>query len=196
MLDFDILSIAVFGFIYVFFIIIFKFFKHKNFSCLFILTLFYIYLVMVINYTQFPIIFDDVYVETFKGYSADYNLVPLISLTKDDLITSLLNVILFLPFGFLYFIISRFSYKKTMFIGFCVSLFVEIMQLIIAASTKVYFRITDVNDIIFNVLGVFFGIIAYQVFNFVVTKIMMKLKISTNPLIEYVIKKNSEAQCH
>lgn len=188
MLDFDILSIIVFAIIYILLIAYLKHFKRKNLSELFILTLFFVYLVLVIKYTQYPIIFDDVYVEDFKEYTVNYNLVPLISLTGEDVMTSLLNIILFLPFGFLYFIISKFSYRKTIVIGFFTSLFIEIIQLIIAIYTKVYFRVTDINDIIFNVSGVLLGIICYFIFYIALKKAMKTLSIHSSEFSKIILK--------
>lgn len=188
MLDFDVLSIAFFAIIYILFVVYLKYFKRKNLNELFILTLFYTYLVLVIKYTQYPVIFEDVYVEDFRGYSANYNLVPLISLTRGDVRTSILNIVLFLPFGFLYFIISKFSFRKTMVIGFLISFFIEISQLIIAVTTKVYFRVSDINDIFFNVFGVLLGVFCYFIFYIIIKKTIKILSIHPNELLKLLLK--------
>ncbi len=187
MIDFDAKGIYV-SFIIIYFLI-FAFLKKKskNKAFFFVGTLFYIYLVMVIKYTQFPIIFDN---HLFgNNYKPILNLIPLFKLTKRDFITSILNVILFLPFGFLYFILSRFSYKKTLIIGFIVSFLIEIIQLCFSLITQVPFRVFDINDLIFNISGVFIGILCFMIFNFFANKITDIFSLKENELTIYILKK-------
>lgn len=187
MLDFDILSIGFFAIIY-FVLIIFLKKKNNQYSFLFVLTLFYIYLVMVIKYTQFPILWDDLYVDA-ESYKVSYNLVPLFNLTSGQFTTSVLNIILFLPFGFLFYILSRFSFSKTIFMGFLTSFLVELVQFCISFLTKVSFRVFDVNDLIFNTLGVFIGIIVFIFFSFLIKKIIDIKYLKTNSFLNYILFK-------
>ncbi len=172
MLDFDILSIVVFAIVY-FIIIIFLRKKNNNNGFLFVASLLYIYLVIVIKYTQFPIFISNIYKDE-NNYKIIYNLVPLFNLTREQFVTSVFNIILFLPFGFLYFIISRFSYKKTLIKGFFLSFLIETLQILISFITCVSYRIFDVNDLIFNTLGVFIGIVCFIIFNNFINKIIYK----------------------
>ncbi len=186
MLDFDMLTVFVFLILYI--PIFFYFKKRKNKSTPFLLmcTLFYIYIVLVIKYTQFPIFFDKLYSDA-ENFKIAYNLIPIIKLTKNDVMTSILNIILFLPFGFLYFILSRFSYKKTLIAGFCASLLIELSQVCVSILTLVSFRIFDINDLIFNSLGTLFGIIVYHLFNSMFKFVIKKSNIKTNSFFDYII---------
>ncbi len=155
MLDFDMLTVFIFLILYIPIFYYLKKRKKKDKPCLLLCTLFYIYIVLVIKYTQFPIFFGKLYSDA-EHFKLAYNLIPIIKLTKNDVLTSILNIILFLPFGFLYFILSRFSYKKTLLAGFCTSLLIELSQVCISILTLVSFRIFDINDLIFNDLLVQF----------------------------------------
>ena len=78
------------------------------------------------------------------------NFIPLITLTHQDLKTSLLNILLMIPFGFGLPFITNFRMKKTVVIGMLFSIVIEFLQLITGFMTKVTFRIVDINDVIFN----------------------------------------------
>ena len=72
---------------------------------------------------------------------------------------SLFNVLLTVPFGIYLHYYFEFSFKKTLFASFCLTLFFELTQI-----TGLYFiyprgyRVFDVDDIILNTLG---GVIGY-----------------------------------
>jgi glycopeptide antibiotics resistance protein len=102
-----------------------------------------------------------------NGQAADkaLNLIPLITLTFQDLKTSLLNILLFVPFGFGLPFITGFHWKKIIAIGMLVSIAIELLQLITGLLAKMTFRITDVNDVIFNTLGVAIGYLLFVGFS-------------------------------
>ena len=78
-----------------------------------------------------------------------------------------LNVMLFIPFGYLLpYVFKTFrdqANRYTVLCGFCVSLFIENIQLI--TRHGVY----DVDDLITNTLGTLIGVILYRKFAYVVT---------------------------
>ena len=79
------------------------------------------------------------------------NLIPLLGII-DDLKNSLLNILLFIPFGFLLPLIWE-PYRRiarTVFFGICFSLMIELLQMLT-------FRATDVNDLITNTSGAAVG---------------------------------------
>ena len=67
------------------------------------------------------------------------------------------NISMFIPVGFLLpFCFSKLnSVKNVVFVGFKISLFIELSQLIL------YERSTDIDDLILNTLGVFIGALIY-----------------------------------
>lgn len=81
------------------------------------------------------------------------NLIPFKDILNSP-IQYILNVILFIPIGFILPLIwSGFSeLKKVMFWGFGLSLFVEIIQIFT-------FRATDIDDLIMNTLGTIVGFV-------------------------------------
>lgn len=63
------------------------------------------------------------------------------------------NIVLFIPFGLLLsFLLKRKPLIKITFLGFLLSLLIEVIQYIYPTG-----RISDVNDLIFNTFGAFIG---------------------------------------
>lgn len=110
-------------------------------------SLFYVYVCVVVYFTLLPI------VPTFDAPT--YNLVPF-----RDFIYSfgdyekqiLYNILLFVPMGFFLPSIRNLSLKKTVMIGFCISLAIEILQPWITLG-----RVCDVTDLITNTFGTLVG---------------------------------------
>ncbi|MBS7525105.1 VanZ family protein [Fusibacter paucivorans] len=80
-----------------------------------------------------------------------------------DWVAYFLNVLLFMPFGFLMPLIwpKMGSIKMMFFAGFSFSLLIEVSQLI-------NYRQTDVDDIILNTLGAVLGYLIFYVFRHIV----------------------------
>lgn len=87
----------------------------------------------------------------YVRFEPNINLIPFLNMFS-DFSAVLLNILLFLPLGFLSAIQwkSMRIYKYNLILGFSVSLSVEILQLFT-------FRATDVNDLITNTLGNLIG---------------------------------------
>ena len=79
------------------------------------------------------------------------NVIPFIDMVS-DFKNAVLNVILFVPLGFLLpFIWEKFrEFKYTLMFGFGMTAFIEILQIFT-------FRLTDINDLITNTLGTIAG---------------------------------------
>lgn len=95
-------------------------------------------------------------------FNPNINLIPLNDCFG---LSFILNIILFVPLGFLSPIISR-TYeqsKKVILFGFSLSLIIEISQLF------TLYRATDINDLLTNSLGTLIGYLCYRT--------VMKLKI-------------------
>ena len=102
------------------------------------------YLVAVYSLVGLPCI-------TYIRFDINANLIPLLGM-RQDLRNSILNVLLFVPLGFLLplFWEGYRNWKKTMLFGASMSLSIECMQMLTM-------RATDVNDLITNVLGTCLG---------------------------------------
>lgn len=84
-------------------------------------------------------------------------------------ISSILNIIFFIPFGFLLPTLWM-EFRKllpTVFTGFIFSLIIEIGQLFTI-------RVTDVDDLIMNTLGTILGFIIFKIFSKIFKKLSSK----------------------
>jgi glycopeptide antibiotics resistance protein len=134
-------------------------------------TVFYIYLYKVLDYTLFQ--FQSLLVLKhflpgliLNGATAreSINLIPLITLTVEDSRTSLLNVLLMMPFGFGLPFLTNFGVTRTVVVGGLFSIVIELLQLITGLLAQTTFRIADINDVIFNVAGVAIGYVLFAAF--------------------------------
>jgi glycopeptide antibiotics resistance protein len=138
--------------------------KQKDLAYLVYFTIFYIYIVKVLDYTLFQ--FQSLLLLKYfmpgimlQGQTAreSLNLLPLAGLTTDDIETSLLNILMMMPFGLGLPFIAQFSMKKIIVCGVLFSLTIEILQYVSGQLAGTTFRIADINDVLFNMLGTIVG---------------------------------------
>ena len=127
--------------------------KQKNFHQLLLRFLFVFYMIAVFSVTGIPTI------DALNTIDFSFNLIPLIGILNDTteyLKNSILNVILFIPMGFLMPVLWKEydSLKKTASSGLILSISIELLQIFT-------FRLTDMDDIITNTTG---AIIGYFIF--------------------------------
>lgn len=100
-------------------------------------------------------------------FNPEINLIPF----KDGLeISAILNVIFFMPFGFLLPTLWRKfrSFLPTLWYGLIFSLVIELSQLFVP------YRATDINDLIMNTLGAVLGWIVFSLLSFKFRKLTEK----------------------
>jgi glycopeptide antibiotics resistance protein len=119
----------------------------------------------------------------------DLNLIPLITLTPQDLKTSLLNILLLIPFGFGLPFITNYRMKKIIVIGALFSIAIELTQLITGYMAKITFRVADINDVIFNTMGVAIGYILFVGFARIYRRTSYNWDTSANPILRYIAKR-------
>jgi glycopeptide antibiotics resistance protein len=110
-------------------------------------------------------------------------------LTPQDLETSLLNILLLIPFGCGLPFITNFRMKKTVVRGALFSIVIEFMQLITGFMVKITFRIADINDVIFNTVGVAIGYILFVGFVHIYHCISHNWEITANPISRYIAER-------
>lgn len=123
-----------------------------------LLFIFYIFLIGLISQT---IITNNIgYININK-----INIIPfkfIIDMYNKDInyfiINFLGNIIMFIPIGLCIPLLWNISNKKVLLIGFSLSMFIELCQLFLN-------RNTDIDDVILNTIGVFIGIIIYNLLN-------------------------------
>jgi len=154
LIDFVVLVI-----VYVF--IFFKKWKSKGKDTLFINTTMYIYLSFVLYFTLMPIITSIPFI--FNHPYKPMNLIPFIDVLsgRGDFIRQVgLNVIMTIPFGFLFPLTKKENQKflKTVLYCFLLSLMIELLQ------PFTFSRSSDITDLITNVMGGIIGYMFYLIF--------------------------------
>lgn len=119
-------------------------FKQRSIGKFFMTLVFAFYLIGVFFVTGIPT-FD------FLKIELNFQWIPLIDIVNEPvayLKNTVLNIILFMPMGFLLPMVWKEyrSFKVTLFSGLAVSLLIEILQIFT-------FRLTDIDDLITNTLG-------------------------------------------
>ena len=143
------------------------------------LSVFVIYVIIVIGYTLFPIVIR--FGERFIYYQDFINYIPIISLIKIWAIDILLrnvfgNIALFIPMGvFLPILWDKFrSLKKCLLMAAILSFAIEIFQCIENILAISNMRICDIDDIILNSIGAIIGYfifkLLYKLYNGLVHK--------------------------
>jgi glycopeptide antibiotics resistance protein len=188
------LTVVLFGLIWIGIVTFLR--LKKSLAYLIFFTIFYVYIVKVLDYTLFQ--FQSLVL--LKHFMPDLilngqavgkvmNLIPLITLTPQDLKTSLLNILLLIPFGFGLPFITNFRMKKIVVTGALFSILIEFLQLITGFMAKITFRIADINDVIFNTVGVAIGYILFVGFVRIYRHISHNWEISANPILRYIAER-------
>ena len=168
----EIIDFIILILLYIF--IFYKKWKVKGKDVLLINTIIYIYLSFVLYFTLMPIITSLPFM--FNHPYKAMNLTPFIDVMngRGDFIRQVgLNVIMTIPFGFLFPLIKNKNAKllKTILYTFLLSLSIEILQPLING-----FRSSDITDLITNVLGGIIGYIMYVIFNPLINRILNSIK--------------------
>ena len=194
LLYFDLLMVLLFGLIWIRIVTFLR--LKKSLAYLIFFTIFYVYIVKVLDYTLFQFqslvllkLFMPDLILNGQTIGENLNLIPLMTLTPQDLKTSLLNILLLMPFGFGLPFITNFRMQKIVVIGALFSIVIEFLQLITGLMAKISFRIADINDLIFNTVGVAIGYILFVGFVRVYRHISHNWEISANPILRYIAER-------
>ncbi|WP_235822129.1 VanZ family protein [Gottfriedia luciferensis] len=159
----------------------------KDMVYLFFFSIMSIYLCYVLNYTQFPIYVSETYRNLIGLHlSRNLNLVPLINLTKEDYETSLLNVLMTIPFGFGLPFITKSTFKKIAIAGLFLGIILESLQGFIGLLNGYTMRIVDINDLIFNFTGSLIGYSIFKLFSYLYKLSVKKANIKLNSLLKHI----------
>ncbi len=170
--------------------------KRKSFVYLLFFTIFYIYLYKVLDYTllQFQSLLllqhflPNLMLNGVESGRA-LNLIPLITLTLDDVKTSLLNILMMMPFGFGLPFITNYRFKKVVVTGLLFSIGIELLQFITGFMADTTFRIADINDLIFNTIGVVVGFILFVAFIRIYRHVTRNWRMRANPILRYIAER-------
>lgn len=148
-------------------------FRQRNFNQFIAILIFALYSIAVFSIVGVPT------VGTFK-INLNLNLIPLIDIVNSPLEytkNTILNIILFIPLGFLVPAIWKNyrSIKTIFFTGLAISISIEILQLFT-------FRLTDIDDLITNTTGTVIGYYISKRFSF---ELPLKLDDNKANLVRY-----------
>jgi glycopeptide antibiotics resistance protein len=171
--------------------------KKKGFVFILFFTIFSIYLYKVLDYTllQFQSLLllqhfvPDLIVNGFTD-GTNVNLIPIATLTQEDVKTSLLNVLMMMPFGFGLPFITHFRMKNVVVAGLLFSIVIELLQLITGFMANTTFRVADINDLLFNTAGVAIGYILFIGFVRMYRHAYRNWEMSTNPILRYIAERS------
>ncbi|GEM_PF-1245015 len=171
--------------------------KYKSFVYLLFFTIFYFYIVAVLYYTIFK--FQSLFLLNWlspnqlmlKGHTVvqGINLVPLVALRLADVKTSLLNILLFIPFGFGLPFISKLQMRKVIITGALFSITIELLQLLTGVLAHKSFRTADINDVIFNTTGAAIGYLLFILFIRIYRNHSRNWKIVSHPIFKYIAER-------
>lgn len=167
--------------------------KGKSYTYLLFFTIFFIYLYKVLDYTliQFQSLlllkhFASNLMLSGVPTGKTMNFIPLATLKMEDIKTSLLNILMMLPFGFGLPFITNLRFKKIVLTGLFLSMIIEFLQFGTGFLANTTFRIADVNDLIFNTLGVAIGYISFVGFIHFCRYTSENWKIRSSPILQYI----------
>lgn len=190
----NIVTFLIVGLVWVF-ISAFLLKRKKGFVYVLFFTIFYIYLYKVLDYTllQFQSLlllqhFLPNLMLSGVEEGKNVNLIPLISLTFEDVQTSLLNILMMTPFGFGLPFITNFRFKWTVISGLLLSITIEFLQLITGFMANTTFRVADINDLVFNTIGVAIGYMLFVGFVRNYRNLSRNWKRS-NPILKYIAER-------
>ncbi len=121
-------------------------------------TTFYLYICTMLILTLMPIIIH--LPNIFSGFSSEINFHPFINrqLQRGSYLTeSLLNISLFIPFGFLIHKNVKLTPIQTILTEFLFSTYIEILQPLLSFD-----RVSDISDVITDTIGTCIGAYLYQ----------------------------------
>ncbi|KLA31876.1 hypothetical protein B4077_2636 [Bacillus cereus] len=152
---------------------------------------------MVVAVTLFPIPIG--FPTSIEHIRLSINIIPFVSIIKDiwkigitydgDVLFMIGiivrnvggNILLFMPLGFLAPIIwdTFKKFKNTILLGFAISISIELLQLIESLFSG-WGRITDIDDVICNVLGSIVGYFIYKITLILASKLNIQVLDKTN----------------
>lgn len=137
--------------------------------------IFILYLSMVLDVTGIPTIYELIR----RGIVIDSGTINLVPFSTDTYTMSyILNIIMFMPLGFLLPMIwRRCRFHQVLLIGMLSSLAIEIMQLF-------NWRVSDIDDLLMNTLGAVIGFLLFKVVDILIHGIYSIFKHNKNSQVK------------
>jgi glycopeptide antibiotics resistance protein len=94
-----------------------------------------------------------------------------------------------IPFGFGLPFITNFRFKRIVIAGLLLSIAIELLQFVTGFMANTTFRIADINDLVFNTVGVAFGYVLFVGFLRIYRQVFHRRKTLANPLLRYIAER-------
>lgn len=152
--------------------VFFRKWKSKGKDILLINTLMYVYLSFVLYFTLMPVITSLPFI--LNHPYKHINMVPFVDVLTgrgDFMRQILLNVIMMVPFGFLFPMTQNpaVGFRRTVFFCFLICLGIELLQ-------PLFTRSADITDLITNIIGGMVGYVLYIVFRPITSWVLARLR--------------------
>lgn len=159
--------------------------KNKDFTYILFYFVFNVYLLYVLKYTIFPIPVYGPPMEEVMGKSNFFSHINFIPFNFESIyylfsMQVLGNVILSIPFGFGIPYVIKFKKSKLYLVAIFFGMVIELIQLCISLLLGFAYRTIDINDVIFNFLGVIIGFYLFKLFSAIYIIAVRKMKIELN----------------
>ncbi len=178
--------------------------RRRSKSYLFFFSLFYVYLLLVLIETLFPVPLEA------SGYSFRHDLASILShvilrlfyfgpdaptdFVRFIFYTQLIdNIMLTLPFGFGINFIVRVKPRAMIWLPVAMGLGIEAMQLAANLAVRYPYRVVDINDVWMNAMGVLIGYGAFRLFAWVYVAVTDRLNVKPGGLWAYIYSVASHA---
>jgi len=171
--------------------------RGKSGSYLFCFALFWLYLLLLVDLTLFPtplitlqnglpwrqslvqiLARVNLHLFNYGGRVAHYPFIIAYEIIS--------NILLTVPFGFgIIFVAPSFA-KRSPLWAFVVGIVIEVSQLFSLLIWGVGYRVADINDVIWNTLGVLIGFGLFKAFGRIFLKIKLRFGLQTGGLVAYI----------
>ena len=147
--------------------------KKRSFSYLLFFSIFWVYLLLVVQNIIFPFVINTDY--SSPRILPGINLIPFYSgycsIPRYCILNFVGNIILTIPFGFGINFLTRVKPRNFLWLAAALGIGFELSQLIISLVFRSGFRTIDINDSILNATGVLIGYVLFRAFAWAYLKI-------------------------
>lgn len=153
--------------------------KKRSLSYLLFFSIFWVYLLAVVEAVIFPIVVN--VDSSVRAFTPSLNLIPFYFGDCSMLILCIRgiveNILLTIPFGFGINFLIRIKPRTIFWLAIAIGLMFEFSQLIISLVFRSRFRAVDINDVLFNGIGVLVGYAMLRLFAWVYVSISERFNI-------------------
>ncbi|MGZ9166094.1 MAG: VanZ family protein [Anaerolineales bacterium] len=167
----------------------------RSFSYLFCFSIFWVYLLLVLKETIFPVPLPEnisalMTKEQITFTVSHINLVPFKYLTFFNTYIVfreiIQNILLTIPFGFGISFVRQFKVRDVLWLAIGVGFVIETMQLAVSLGIGGPYRVVDITDLLLNALGVLIGYGFFRVFAWLYLRMSQRLGIKHTGLFAYI----------